>query len=216
MKILSKNKIVEAFGFPISEALVFSILVWNAWGLAEAFYWDVFTRLFDPTAVRVDPYIYVEAFLIYLVVAAVIAILVYSLTKMILAILHSYDTYLFRGITLSVILGLFFLMTIHVCYYNYLVPSSLGRELQIAVTAGMICLAIVLTWLLFKWASGVGFRIRRSGTMMLSIAVLSIVLSFVRFPIFSTQQSTEESAQQQSGFHKLIAYYYVKPLLKAD
>jgi hypothetical protein len=216
MKILAKDKIVEAFRFPISEALVFSILVWSAWGLAEAFYWTVVAQWIDPEAPHVEALIYLEAFLIYLSIAAAAAVFVYCFTKIIMAIFHSYDTYVFRGVTLAAILGLFFLITMHFCYYNYLDAGHLGKGPRMGIAIAIMLLATFLTWLLYRWGSSVGFRIRRSGTMMLSIAVLSVVLSFVSFPIFSSEFNSKNNVHQQKGYRKLMAYHYFKPLLTPE
>jgi hypothetical protein len=67
----------------------------------------------------------------------------------------------------------------------------------------------LLTYALYHTAGRVGFRLRRSGTMMFSILVISILLSFVRFPMFSHDQ--ENTLDLRESIKKLMAYQYLSP-----
>ena len=76
MKVLIKDKIVESYHFPLSEALSFSILVWTTWGLAEAFYWNKIYPFFDDDIVRLSAHIYIASFFLYLLIAAIVPLAV--------------------------------------------------------------------------------------------------------------------------------------------
>ena len=213
MKILTKNKIVEAFHFPFTEALIFSILVWSSWGLAEAFYWDHISALFDKNSAPVDPFIYLHAFFIYVAVAAFLAALLYVGMRILLAAFDLHNTRTFRAVTLCVILGMFLIAASFHYLTNTAMQSSLSRNAWYVLLAVMIVLSIVVIFLLYRWASGEDFRIRRSGTMMLSIFVISMLLSFVPFPIFSSEPGPKQPVQVEPGYRKLMAYHYLIPLL---
>ncbi|MCI0415180.1 transglutaminaseTgpA domain-containing protein [bacterium] len=203
MKILTKNKIVEAFHFPFTEALIFSILVWSAWGLAEAFYWDRISPMLDSNVPRADSFIYMHAFFIYVAIAAFLAPLIYVGMRILLAAFDLHNSRTFRAATLCVILGMFLIAAL----FHYLNSSYLVILLGIAFS-------FFLLFLLYRWASGDDFRIRRSGTMMLSIFVISVVLSFVPFPIFSSESNPKQQKQAQPGYRRLMAYHYLLPLLE--
>ena len=210
MKILTKNKIIEAFHFPFTEALVFSILLWTSWGLAEAFYWDRLSGWMHGEQ-QSYPYIYLQAFFIYVAVAAFLATLIYIGMRILLAIFHLHNTRTFRAFTLCGILGIFFLAALYHSFTSA-VWQSLSNPLRYVLIGVLIAFALGLLVLLNHWSSGDDFRIRRSGTMMLSILIISCVLSFVPFPIFSKESSTTE-LKQSPGYHRLMAYQYLAPLL---
>lgn len=213
MKILTKNKIVEAFHFPFTEALIFSILVWSSWGLAEAFYWNRISLLLDSKVTRADAFIYLHAFFIYVAVAAFLAALTYVGMRIILAVFHLHNTRTFRAATLCVILG-FFLAAASFYFFTCIAwQSSLSETAGYALLAALVAFSIVVLVLLYRRASGEDFRIRRSGTMMLSIFVISIVLSFVPFPIFSSESTPKQPQKVEPGYRKLMAYHYLTPLL---
>ena len=112
MKVLHKDKIVETYRFPFTEALSFSILLWTIWGFAEAFFWQKVVPFFDPAAARLHHFIYIPAFLLYTGIATITASLMYGLAKWILFTLDRHETPQFRSATLCMILGLFFLASI--------------------------------------------------------------------------------------------------------
>ncbi len=213
MKILTKNKIVEAFHFPFTEALIFSILVWSFWGLAEAFYWNRIAALFDKNTAPVDPFIYLHAFFIYVAIAAFLAALIYVGMRILLAAFDLHNTLTFRAVTLCVLLGMFLIAALFHYFTNSAMQSSLSQNVWYVLLGVMIVLSIGFIFLLYRWASGDEFRIRRSGTMMLSIFVISMLLSFVPFPIFSSVPSPKQPAQVEPGYRKLMAYHYLVPLL---
>jgi hypothetical protein len=215
MKILTKNKIIEAFHFPFTEALIFSILLWSSWGLAEAFYWDRIAALVDSdAATRAASFIYLHAFFIYVAIAAFLAALSYVGMRILLAVFHLHNTRTFRAATLCLLLGFFLIATLFYYFTRLAWQGSLSPSSSYAVLAILIAFSVVLLFLLYRWASGEDFRIRRSGTMMLSIFVISIVLSFVPFPIFSSESSSIQPPQAEPGYRKLMAYHYLMPLLK--
>src|SRR4051794_22540407 len=125
MKVLGKDKIVETYRFPFSEALSFSILIWTIWGLVESFFWQRAWPFFDANAIRVHHFIYLSAFFIYVGVASVVAAMMYSGTKWILFTLNQDGNIRFRGITYSLILGTFFLTAIPFVYNEHLSRSTL-------------------------------------------------------------------------------------------
>jgi len=214
MKILTKNKIVESFHFPISEALIFSILVWSAWGLAEAFYWHGLSGMLDRSAASPDSYIYLEAFLMYIGIAAFLATLIYIGMRIILSIFQLHNTVTFRAYTLCAILGIFFAAALFFTIDHFDWENSLGKNTRYVAASLLVGFALFITILLYKYASGMDFRIRRSGTMMLSILVISVVLSFVHFPLFANESQTQKADSKIQGYQKLMGYYYLAPLLK--
>src|ERR1700741_3883588 len=113
MKILFKDKIVENYRFPLSEAISFSILIWTLWGLAEAFYWQKVLPYLDPTAPRLDHRIFLSSFAIYLGLACVLAVALYVGIRLVLVALKEYEAFRFRGLTLASIIGSFFLITLN-------------------------------------------------------------------------------------------------------
>jgi hypothetical protein len=213
MKILTKHKIVESFHFPFSEALIFSILLWSSWGLAEAFYWDRISGMIDSTAPNPTSFIYLQAFLIYVAIAAFTGTLIYAGMRILLAAFQRHNTITFRAVTLCVILGLFFSAAIFFGLSRFVWRSSFSQNSRYTIAALLIGFCLLLLGLLYRWASGDEFRIRRSGTMMLSILVISVLLSFVDFPIFSASSTTASAEHEVPGYQRLMAYYYLKPLL---
>ena len=212
MKILTKNKIIEAFHFPFTEALVFSILLWTMWGLAESLYWDRISEMLKGSGAQLDSFIYLEAFFIYVGVAAFLAIVIYVGMRLLLAWFHLHNTLTFRSFTLCGILAVFFLAALF-HYWKSDAWQSLQPGTGYVILGGLIAFAIVLLVMLYRWASREDFRIRRSGTMMLSILVISIVLSFVPFPIFSPESETPQQKQSYKGYRKLMAYQYLAPFI---
>jgi hypothetical protein len=91
--------------------------------------------------------------------------------------------------------------------------NTLAANARYALLAVLTTFSLILLFLLYRRASGEEFRIRRSGTMMLSIFVISMVLSFVPFPIFSSESGPKQSQQAEPGYRKLMAYHYLIPLL---
>ena len=215
MKILTRNKIVEAFHFPFTEALVFSILVWTSWGLAEAFYWNrIAPMLSSGQGSPVESNIYWQAFFIYVGIAAFWASILYVLTRILLASFHLHNTRVFRACTLCAILGTFFVGTLFYGFNTDAWQNALSPNMQYLIAAVVVLFAIVILVLLYRWGSSEDFRIRRSGTMMLSILVISLVLSFVPFPLFSEQPGYSKGQTAQAGYRYLMAYHYLSPLLK--
>ena len=218
MKILVKDKIVESYHFPFSEALSFSILVWTVWGLAESFYWHKLAQLFDHSIEKIDSSVYIEAFLLYVSLAALLAPFVYGIVKLSVVALEYYQPYRFRGIALSLNLLIFFALILNYYIPNYLFEIPLPVPLGYGIAAGLILFALAVILILFRWASGVEFRLRRSGTMMLSVLTASLLLSFVHFPIFSSDQSAGLFSfhPKMSSVRKLTVYFYLKPLVNPE
>jgi hypothetical protein len=212
MKILTKNKIIEAFHFPITEALAFSILLWTTWGLAESFYWDRLSRVFHMQGHRIDSFLYLQAFFIYVGIAAFLASVIYVGTRILMAAFHQHNPRIFRALTLCSILAVFYLAAFVHCFRGTWWSNQVGST-RYLIFAALLVLAIALLVLLYRWASGPDFRIRRSGTMMLSILVISIVLSFVPFPIFFQESDPSGQNGSYGGYRKLMAYQYLAPLL---
>jgi hypothetical protein len=211
MKVLTRDKIVESVRFPLSEALTFAILLWTLWGLAEAFYWQKLSPLVSGINEQVDPHIYIASFLLYLLIAAVLSIVTYSIVKLVMVVLDRFESYYFRAITLSLILLTFFALILTNYLPEVLATTTLSLGVKYGVTAAAVILALLLTGLLFRWASGVDFRIRRTGTIMLSVLVVSLLLSFVRFPLFSEKTKTPSAPLSFGlsgikGVRKLAAY----------
>ena len=214
MKILTRNKIVEAFHFPFTEALVFSILVWTSWGLAEAFYWNRLAGVLAGHDRLADSFIYLQAFLIYVGIAAFWAILLYVGIRILLASFHLHNTKTFRAWSLTSILAVFFIATLFYCLTSQVWQRSVSQSTRLIVMGGFILFAVAMMVLLYRWSSSEDFRIRRSGTMMLSILVISVVLSFVPFPLFSESTDSQQGKSTQSGYRQLMAYHYLEPLLR--
>jgi hypothetical protein len=216
MKVLTRDKIVESFKFPISEALTFSILLWTIWGFVEAFYWQKLAEFFFPGAIHIQSYIYIASFLLYLLIASVIGIASFLIVKLAMALARHYEPYHFRGITLSLILAAFFFIVLGYYLPQHLWVSDWSKTVRYTITAVLIFLSVLLTLLFFLWASGVDFRIRRSGTMMLSVLILSLLLSFVHFPMFSGNSNDRRSSfplrfSEIEGIQKLTASYCLNP-----
>lgn len=209
MKVLIKDKIVESYHFPLAEALTFSILVWTTWGLAESFYWGKIYPFFDADTLRVSPHIYIASFFLYLLIAAIVAVLVYGLVRWVHFTMGQQEDQLFRSATLAGILGIFFLAVMYYASKRYLSGTDFSRTLRYGITVSIILFTALLTYLLYRAASRVGFRVRRSGTMMFSILVISLLLSFVRFPMFSHDQ--ENALDLRESIKKLMAYQYLSP-----
>ena len=199
MKILTKDKIIEEYQFSLTEALIFAILVWTSWGLAESFYLQKVVPMLDPSNPALHPMIFVEAFLLYVVIAAAMALLLYCAVRLILQFLPGFNPHRFRGMTLTLILLSFLLLSVR----HYILARRYG---MIAVAV-----ALILSGLFYFWASGLGFRIRRSGTMMLSILVISVLLAVVHFPLFSAETTTYLD-DPYSGARQLMGYHYLKPI----
>jgi len=217
MKVLVKDKIVESFRFPFSEALSFSILLWTFWGLAESLYWHRIHRLFDDQRPTIDSSVYIEAFLLYLVLAAVLASFVYWVVKLSVVALEQYESYRFRGVTLALIVLTFFFLILNYYVPVMLAESALPKLWQYAIAAATIAVALLTTVVVFRWASGIGFRIRRSGTLMLSVLSASIVLSVVHFPIFAPRSRPIFSFHPaMASVKRLTIYYYLKPLIEPE
>jgi cytochrome bd-type quinol oxidase subunit 2 len=209
MKVLVKDKIIESYHFPLTEALSFSILVWTTWGLAEAFYWNKIYPFFDNDMVRLSPHIYIASFFLYLLIAAIVAILVYGIVRWVSFTMGQQEDQAFRSATLAGILGIFFLAIMYHASQHYLSGTDFSRTWRYGITVFIILFTALLTYLLYHTASRLGFRLRRSGTMMLSILVISILLSFVRFPMFSHDQ--ENTLDLRESIKKLMAYQYLSP-----
>lgn len=209
MKVLIKDKIVESYHFPLTEALSFSILVWTTWGLAEAFYWNKIYPFFDNDMVRLSPHIYIASFFLYLLIAAIVAILVYGIVRWVSFTMGQQEDQVFRSATLAGILGIFFLAIMYHASQRYLLGTDFSRTWRYGITVFIILFTAFLTYLLYHTASRLGFRLRRSGTMMFSILVISILLSFVRFPMFSHDQ--ENTLDLRESIKKLMAYQYLSP-----
>lgn len=209
MKVLEKDKIVETYHFPFSEALSFSILIWTVWGFLESFFWQKALPYFDPTAGRAHHFIYITSFLIYAGVATLVAVLMYSATKWILFTMDRHETPKFRSITLCLILGLFYLAAIPFVFQQHLAGSAIPRLWIYGITGAMAVTALITLYFLYHKAADQGFRIRRSGTTMMSVLVLSVVLSFVSFPIFSSDSDREPPSQSLkiSTFKLMIMHY---------
>src|SRR5215204_5704408 len=127
MKVLHKDKIVETYRFPFSEALSFSILLWSIWGFAESLFWQKIVPYFDPATVRVHHLIYIAAFLLYLGIATITASLTYGLSKWFLFTLDRHETPKFRSTTLCLILGIFFACAIGFLFQYHLWNSPISR-----------------------------------------------------------------------------------------
>lgn len=209
MKVLVKDKIVESYHFPLSEALTFSILVWTTWGLAEAFYWGKIYPFFDNDMERLSPHIYIASFFLYLVIAAIVAILVYGIVRWVSFTMGQQEDQAFRSATLAGILGIFFLAVMYHASQRYLSGTDYSRTLRYGITVFIILFTALLTYVLYRATSRIGFRVRRSGTMMFSILVISLLLSFVRFPMFSHDQ--ENTLDLRESIKKLMAYQYLSP-----
>jgi hypothetical protein len=209
MKVLVKDKIVESYHFPLAEALSFSILVWTTWGLAEAFYWNKLYPIFDKDMLRLDPQIYIASFFLYLVIAVIVAVLVYGIIRWVVFTMGQVEDQRFRSATLAGILGIFFLAVMYHASQSYFLGNDFSRTWRYGITVFIILFTALVTYLLYHTASRVGFRLRRSGTMMFSILVLSILLSFVRFPMFTKEQ--ENTLELRESIKKLMAYQYLSP-----
>lgn len=216
MKVLIEDKIVDTFSFPLSEAMSFSILLWTIWGFVEAFFWERFLPFVDPGAERIDPWIYVASFFIYISVAVIVGLLAYVMVKLTLfSSEKSEKVALFRGATLASILAFFFLFVLGYHLPYSVAQSSLSSLARYALIAVTIVFALAAVVFLYRRASAVGFRIRRSGATMFSILVLSLVFSLVRFPLFSESNPDRASGLSQA-VKKLTVYQYAKALLPED
>src|SRR5262249_52856121 len=119
------------------------------------------------------------------------------------------------------ILGAFFVVILGYHLPTTLAQSSLSTQAQYAVIVGSILIAVAITYGLFRHASSLGFRIRRSGTTMLSVLVLSLVFSLVHFPIFSGANSTPPPAISRAdslkkALHKLTVFHYMNKLVSEN
>ncbi|HSP07218.1 MAG TPA: hypothetical protein VLR94_08575 [Acidobacteriota bacterium] len=210
MKVLAKDKIVETYRFPFSEALSFSILIWTIWGFVESFYWQRALPFFDGNAPRAHHFIFIAAFLIYVAVASIVAALVYSVAKWILFTMDRHETPKFRSATLCLILGIFFLAAIPYVYQYNLSTSAIPQPWLSVLIAVIVLIAVASMILIYRSAAHEGFRIRRSGTTMMSVLVLSALLSFVSFPLFSgSNESEPPSLDLKTSTYKLMVMHYI-------
>jgi hypothetical protein len=217
MKVLQDDKVVEDFTFPVIEALNFSVLVWIVWGFAEAFFWEHVLPFAVPTAEKLDPWIYIASFFVYISIAIVLGLAAYMMVSLTLfSSGKSESTALFRGATMASILGFFFLLVLGYHLPSSVWQSTFSRRIQYAIIGGSIVFAMAGTVYLFRKASQVGFRLRRSGAMMFSILALSAVFSFVRFPLFSDGARPDHAKGLRQAMTKLTAYHYVSALLPED
>jgi hypothetical protein len=206
MKVLVKDKIIESFKFPLTEALSFSILVWTIWGLAEAFYWQKLSPMFEKDSVRLSPYIFIASFFMYLAIAAVVAVLTFGIVRWVLFTMGKDDDQTFRSATLAGILGIFFLAVIYHCTKTYFSNLNFSQGLKWAIIGFSLALITFISVLFYRITSRLGFRIRRSGTLMFSVLVLSAVLSFVHFP-----SDEDRNEDLRSSIRKLMAHRYLSP-----
>ena len=214
MKILFGDKIVESYRFPISEAISFSILIWTLWGLAEAFYWHTLVPFFDADAARLDSRIFLAAFAVYLALASFAAVACYALCFLALLLMRKYEPDRFRGMTMATILATFFLIVLYFNLRKYLLGSGLDKNMLYAVCAATVILAIFMTLWFYVRAARVGFRLRRPGAMMLSVFVLSLLFSFVSFPLFSNQPSPRSHQDFRSSADRIMACHYLQGILR--
>ncbi len=211
MKVLIKDKIVDSFKFPLTEALSFSILVWTIWGFGEAFYWQTLSPMFAQNSVRLSPYIFVASFFLYLVIAAVVAVLTYGLLRWVLFTMDKHDDPTFRSATLAGILGIFFLAVVYHCTQSYFSNVTLTPAFRTGILAIAFAFVAIITFFFYRITSGIGFRLKRSGTLMFSILVISLVLSFVHFPMFSSDPDNQKTLDLRTSIQKLMAYQYLSP-----
>lgn len=217
MKVLQDDKIVEDFSFPVTEALNFSVLVWIIWGFVEAFFWERVLPFAAPAAEKLDPWIYIASFFVYISIAIVVGLAAYMMVRLTLfSSGKSESTALFRGATLASILGFFFLFVLGYHLPSSVWQSALPQSIQYVIIGGSIAFACAGTVYLFRKGSQVGFRLRRSGATMLSVLVLSAVFSFVRFPLFSEGAGPDHAEGLRQAMTKLTAYHYVSALLPED
>ncbi|HSE40246.1 MAG TPA: hypothetical protein VLH08_05725, partial [Acidobacteriota bacterium] len=193
MKVLIKDKIVESFKFPLTEALSFSILVWTIWGLVEAFYWQKLSPMFDKDSARLSPYIFIASFFLYLLIAAIVAVLTYALVKWVLFTMGSDDDQTFRSATLAGILGIFFLAVLYHAARLYIGDVEISRGTRWVMIGSTIVLILLITSIFYRITSRIGFRLRRSGTLMFSVLAISIVLSFVHFPMYTSDAENQKT-----------------------
>ena len=213
MKILFKDRIVENYRFPLSEAISFSILIWTLWGLAEAFYWQKVLPYMDPSAPRLDHRIFLSSFALYLGVACVLAVTLYVGIRLILVALKEYEAYRFRGMTLASIIGSFFLITLNYTIRRYLMSSGLSKNAIYVVIGACGLLALLLTIFMYLRGTNVGFRLRRPGAMMLSVFILSVLFSLLTFPLFSGQAQTPPKLDFKSSADRTMAYHYFQSFI---
>lgn len=210
MKVLAKDKIVETYRFPFSEALSFSILIWTIWGFAESFFWQRALPYFDSSAARVNHFIFIAAFLVYVAVASIVAALVYSVSKWVLFTMDRHETPRFRSATLCLILGIFFIAAIPYVFQYHLLPSAMPRPWLYALMGAIIVVALGSLVLLYRQAAVESFRIRRSGTTMTSVLVLSVLLSVVSFPLFSgSNESEPQTLDLKTSTYRLMIMHYI-------
>jgi hypothetical protein len=216
MKVLTKDKIVESFKFPISEALTFSILLWTVWGLIEAFYWQKIAEFFSPGLPHIHSYIYLASFLLYLLIASVVGIASYLIVKLAMSLGKHYEPYHFRGITLTLILTAFSFIVLGHYLPDYVWDSSFPKTVRYSITGVLLFFTILLILLFFFWASRADFRLKRSGTLMLSVLIISVLLSFVHFPLFAGNSGDKKSSfplrfSEIDGIQYLTASYCLNP-----
>jgi hypothetical protein len=212
MKILFKDKIVENYRFPLSEAISFSILIWTLWGLAEAFYWQKVLPFLEPTAQRLDHRIFLSSFVIYVCLACLLAVACYVLIRLILMLLKEYEAFRFRGLTLASILASFFVITLQYNLRRYLMHSALSKNVIYAVIAGAALLALLFTIFMYIKGTNVGFRLRRPGAMMLSVFILSVLFSVVTFPLFAHSDAAPAKLDFKTSADRTMAYHYFQKL----
>jgi hypothetical protein len=206
MKVLVKDKIIESFKFPLTEALSFSILVWTIWGLVEAFYWQKLSPMFDKDSIRLSPYIFIASFLMYLAIAAIVAVLTYGIVKWVLFTMGRDDDQTFRSATLAAILGIFFLAVLYHVAKTYFSDLAFSQGMKWAIIGSTFALITFVSVMFFRITSRLGFRVRRSGTLMFSVLVLSAILSFAHFP-----SDEEKNEDLRSSIRKLMAHRYLSP-----
>jgi hypothetical protein len=96
-----------------------------------------------------------------------------------------------------------------------MIASAMPRLGLYALLAFTILISAVILFFLYRMAIAQEFRIRRSGTTMASVLVLSILLSFVSFPLFASKHSEPPALDLKSSTYRLMAIHYILDVPKS-
>jgi hypothetical protein len=214
MKELHRDQIVNNYEFPFSEALSFSILLWTVWGFVEAFYLQKLVPFILQAGEVPNRHLFLAAFFIYLTIAVVAAGILYWFVRWLLFTLGKQESHLVRGTTLALVLGSFFAAILNYSRHENFSHIASPSGLQYALFVFSALFAVFLTVAFFMRAARVGFHLSRSGTPIISILVLSLLLTFVRFPMFvgrppSPARVESKKLDLKTSAKKLMAYYYL-------
>lgn len=206
----------KTHAFPFMEALNFSILLWTSWGLLEAFYLQKMGPLLHLPGQTVSTGLFLASFGTYLVVAVIATALIYPFVKWLLLVQEKLESNRFRGCTLTLLLAGFFLVVASYSYDQNFAHGLPPLRDQYLLFGGTVLLASVSTVLFYRSVARPGYRAQRYGSALASILVLSLLLSFISFPIFAHRRADRlpQRLDTKASAKELMAYHFLGAVVR--